>query len=160
MNYLKVYVCMYGIYILPLWFSNKVVFVLTVLSKTILLFYEPEIMMQDWGVLMEILMKTQVLWDVMLYWLENSYRHLKISCHTYFHRLTDTVTFFVERYLLTSTGSPMYPYCWVMPMCDWASGVEFYLGWCKLKVCSHAENISLLPCNGCNISQFYTSLAQ
>jgi len=42
------YVCMYVIYILPLLFSNKVDFVLTIPSKTILLFYELEIMMQDW----------------------------------------------------------------------------------------------------------------
>jgi hypothetical protein len=49
MNYLSLcmYVCMYVILVLPLWFNNKVVMVLTVLPKTILHFCEPEIMMQD-----------------------------------------------------------------------------------------------------------------
>lgn len=45
MNYISL--CMYVIHVLPLWFNNKVVMVLTVLSKTILHFCEPEIMMQD-----------------------------------------------------------------------------------------------------------------
>jgi hypothetical protein len=144
-NELQVYVCMYVIYILPLWFSNKVVFVLIFLSKTILFFYAPEIMMQVWRFSQRYWWRfssmpgyNAVLTGKQLLAYQDMLLHLFSESNQYSNTFHGPVSAYIRRFsnvLLLLGHADM----WTIWSNQWFG---IYLGWSKLKVCSQILKIS------------------